>query len=322
MLAALVACSPPADDVAAEPWSGPDGLRFERLARVVNPGLGVVAARDGGAWLARDGVLAWVDAVDGAVVETVHVDGRTVDGLMLLDADADGWWVALDAHQVAWVDRSGAIVDALDLPGPIRTGGLSVEGAWVTWDAPDGACDALLLSDPGASTDAIGAVRCDAERPVHSDASRAAIDDGALFALEPGTDVLDRIDRTTGQTKSLMLDRPAIDVAARGGQVVVLSEDGIMAHVAPDTGETLAEWHVHRPASIGSIALTAQADTIVLASDEAVVFFALDPEAPGFPLVEGGGNAGSTPGGGASGSVSGGGGGGASAGSAGSANHP
>ncbi len=324
-------CTAPDDDLPAPVVDAytPDALRFERLARIDNPGNGVVAASHGGAWVARDGVLDRIDASDASVVDTVWVDGESQSGLVLLDGDAAGFLVALGPDEVAIIDRDGAVVDVFDVPEVVRSGGLTPDGAWVVYG--DGAgCTGLMLSE--GQLQALGTVGCDSDRdsnrPVATGESHVALatDGEVRFALEPGSDELVRLvgpDGATTDDAVFGLDRPAIDVAAQEGQVLVLSEDGVLTHLDPETGEVLAEWHVHRPVSIESIALTRAADTIVLASEDVVVFFALDPTAPGYPLVPGGGSPGQTPGGGGSGAgPTGGGSGGASAGSAAAAGSP
>jgi len=284
-LAAMIGCGVP--DVEAPEFSPRElatGLRFERLARVDNPTYGVVPVAEGpGAWVARGGIIERLDGFEGQVIDTFQLRQGPVEDLELLDRDGDSWLIRV-GEEILVVDAQGEVVERSSVEaGCVR---IEFEG-----------CLTMEVED------------------------RIAVDRQSQFAVVSGSKEVRRFvegaDRGT-----FLVDRPLIDVAARAGRLVVLSEDSVMMQLDPNTGVVLAEWKVHRPVDIFGIQLSDDGMGIVLEAPGGIVFFALDVEQPGYLLATGGGNFGSPGGSGGSGGSGSGGGGGGGAGSAGTATNP
>lgn len=297
----MVGCGAnPDPEDGVEPTPRAEGMRFERLERIANPGEGVAADWGTRAWVAMNGSAELYEGRDGSVVEALDLP---VDGpVTLLDA-ADGSLLIAGSSSVWQVDSNGSTM--------VADGVSSTDGHFT----PDGI--ALLVSDAdgcGILETRAGAehftalgdcnVSGDLGYAVESDASTLLTFDDTLFLAEPGQRELSVVGDAS--VANWTLPRTVMDVSARAGVLLVISDDQVVMHVNRESGEVEAEWKIHRPTNIEHLRLTADAGGFVAWGPDGIVFFAFDLNAPGYLLTEGGGNAGTPPAGGGNGGLAGG----------------
>lgn len=281
----MVACTP--DDGVSTPFTPrPEdnlGTRFERLAQVADPGDGVVPLDMGpGAWVAREGAIEEVGA-DG--VSGTHVDVSAVGSAPVL-LDRSGERFLLAAH------------DALDAVGPAGQpmASWSVEGEVLAARLTDTGVAAVVregevcsLVTAGSDGDPVGTdAPCDLGGDVDAwpgEGVRVAADGGRTFALDGDTAEV-MVYEGGALATSFGLDRVVVDVAARAGQLLVLSDDQVMIQLDPETGRALAEWKVFRPQGLDTLQLAADGLGVVLSGGGSVVFFRFDPSATGYLLPD------------------------------------
>lgn len=281
----MVACTP--DDGVSTPYTpGPEdnlGTRFERLAQVPDPGDGVVPLDMGpGAWVAREGAIEEVGA-DG--VAGTHVDVSAVGSAPTL-FDRSGERFLLAAHDTLdAVGPGGQATSSWTVEGEVLAGRLTAQGVAAVVRAVEG-CSLLTAATDGdpVATDA----PCELTGDVDAwpgEGVRVAADGGRTFALEADADEVTVFEGGALAT-SFGLDRVVVDVAARAGQLLVLSDDQVMMQLDPETGRTLAEWKVFRPQGLDTLQLAADGLGVVLSGGGSVVFFGFDPSAPGYLLPD------------------------------------
>lgn len=287
---ALIGCAnDQTDPDGAVPTDPYDGLRFERVRRIDNPGLGVVPTPLGlEAWLARQGAIDRIVASDGGVAQSIPVDGV----IHLLDGDGDTWLVQRDADLVV-LDPAGGVVDSWPMEGEALTGRLTGTGPVVVVDE-GGDCLRVELTEAGrmsediASCDVSGDLETVAdfgEVPSNiSNGLRVATDPetGRTYTLEPSQRVVD-VYEGGALVDSFELSRIAIEIGARNGMLVALSDEQVLADIDPETGRAIAEVRVFSPDDLEHMRLTGDGGGVVLDGPGGVVFYRVNPD--GHPWV-------------------------------------
>ncbi|MCB9678988.1 MAG: hypothetical protein H6737_28060 [Alphaproteobacteria bacterium] len=282
LLSLLVACGTeegPNPDREPPP---PAVFRFERTGGVENPGTGATALAEGpGAWIWRDGGFERIEG-EGTVVERLDV---ALPAGQLLDRDAARWLVASDGA-VAVLDAGGLPLSSHPEAGTVLAGRLTVSGsAWLV-DRGD-ACELVEVDATGAPASV--AAPCDLDGDLDAwkggDEVRVAVDPvtGRTFAVEPGGTTIAVAEGNT-VLDPVQIVRPARDLTARGGHLVVLSDAQVMMQVDIASGRTIAELELHQPRDIERIRLSDDGLGILLDSAEGLVFYRLDPEGRGYLL--------------------------------------
>lgn len=285
LISALAACSgEPGEPFTREPAPTPLA-RFERLGTVADTAGGLVALDGGpGGWLGRNGGIERIDAVDGATLERIELEDPAEP--RLLDHDGDRWLLAVDGG-ARLVDEGGGTVADHPVDGVLRAGRIGAGRTVYTVDH-DGVCNHLAIEDDGTAQASLAAdcmLGGDIEAWTGEQGPRIASDAGRAFALTPGQREVE-VWQDGALADVFQVERTAMDLTARAGTLIVLSDDQVMTQLDPESGRALAEREVHRPEGVDRIRLSQDGTGIVLDGPEGAVFFALDMDARGFLLPD------------------------------------
>jgi hypothetical protein len=284
--------------------------RFQQLASASDLGYGVVPNPSGlsnSVWLGMGDRLCAMNAASGAIAIDIFVDGDIAPGVVLLDADADGFLAVGPDGSILVTDSLGQVTDSYPVDGEVIAGQqtddgivllvLTEDGCFVVRIHPDGtqelvqveddACDPHtdLVDTTGSMADVVigGAdslvVVGDVGVVDVDEGDQAAVDSetGRFYAATTGTSAIRaHLPGRSGGIQSFALPGPLVDFDVQAGHLVALTTDHDLVHLDALTGETLAIEPYFGPLGIDRLQFTTDEGTgIVLSNGNALQFYAL-----------------------------------------------